>query len=179
MTGKKTASRGRTARGEPHTPERVRDKLRECRFFLSKAARYDDAPGAEKFLYYLSAFLSAFRTAIYRLTGTVGCPRKKAELREHPTIGFVWTRADVETHEGSTRVLKRYIESDYDSKTPRFGGRFIRKARHHSRFKTPSKTRVREGWRFEESSDNLMAVCDNAINALEEQVRKTTLILES
>lgn len=158
MTGKRTASRRRTAKGEPHTPDRVHDKLRECRFFLCKAAKHDHAPDAEKFLYYLSAFLSAFRTAIYRLTKTVGGPRKRvveAELREHPIIGFVWTRADVETHEGSTRVLKRYIDSDRDPKTQRFGKRFSREARHHSRFKTPSKTRVREGWRFEESSDNL------------------------
>lgn len=60
----------RVAMGEKaKNPDRVFEKARESRFFLERMAEYEKALDIEKFLYYLSAFLSAFRTTAYRLYG--------------------------------------------------------------------------------------------------------------
>ncbi len=50
-------------------PERVVDKVRECQFFLVQMADCEQDLDTDKFLYCLSAFLSAFRTISFRLYG--------------------------------------------------------------------------------------------------------------
>jgi len=59
-------------------PERVFDKVRECRFFLARMADYESAEDIENFLFCLSAFLSAFRSIAYKLYGvTENYPQKR------------------------------------------------------------------------------------------------------
>jgi hypothetical protein len=59
-------------------PKSVSDKASECRFFLTQMAEYEKQLDTEKFLYCLSAFLSAFRTVAYRLYGVAKSRSGKA-----------------------------------------------------------------------------------------------------
>jgi len=60
-------------------PDRIVEKIYECRYFLALMADYEEKLDAEKLLYCLSAFLSAFRTSAFRLYGVtehkLGGPR--------------------------------------------------------------------------------------------------------
>ena len=49
-------------------PERIFDKVRECRFFLTMMADFEKED-TEKFLFCTSGFLGAFRSVLYRLFG--------------------------------------------------------------------------------------------------------------
>src|SRR5437016_13195392 len=86
-------------------PERVFDKVRECRFFFARMADYESAEGIENFLFCFSAFLSAFRSIAYKLYGVTEKQRGKdekitlkKELHKHPQVGCVIGSSNVEGH---------------------------------------------------------------------------------
>jgi hypothetical protein len=81
-------------------PQRVFDKVQECRRALAKMEQIDRAGSEEEFLDALGHFLESFRTISQRFYGVVekqsGRPRMKAleaQLNSHPRIGFIIDRA--------------------------------------------------------------------------------------
>jgi len=50
-------------------PQRILDKARECRYFLSEMSEHERAGDTDKFMFSLSAFLKSFRSIAYRLYG--------------------------------------------------------------------------------------------------------------
>src|SRR5271169_5913787 len=102
-----------TARAK--NPERVMDKVCECRFFLLQMADHEATLDSEKFLYCLSAFLNSFRTITFRLYGVLENKSGKAsartllqELNNHADIGFVMSQRDIEVHEDGAEVIQRF-----------------------------------------------------------------------
>src|SRR6267378_908698 len=97
-----------TARAK--NPERVLDKVRECRFFLVQMADYEELLDSEKFLFCLSAFMSAFR--LYGVTenrlGEAAKHRLKHQLHGHSEINFLILRTNVELHEDGAVVFQRF-----------------------------------------------------------------------
>jgi hypothetical protein len=166
-------------------PERVFDKIAECRFFIARMADYERAQETEYFLYCLSAFLSAFRSTTYRLYGVTekqkGKPAKASlwkALHAHPQIGFLISRSNVEIHEDGVRVWQRYNVSVGDSISDRWPPRWVRNA---ERWPLPFKPRFQESvqtnvtivdWQFEGHSSNLIELCHDAVNEMENLVKQ-------
>ncbi len=92
------------------SPQRVFDKVQECRRALAKMEQIDRAGSEEEFLDALGHFLESFRSICQRFYGVVkkqsGRPLMKAleaQLNAHPRIGFIIDRAILETHgDGAT-----------------------------------------------------------------------------
>jgi hypothetical protein len=156
-------------------PDRVLDKVREARFFLVQMASYEQALDTEKFLYCLSAFMSAFRTIAFRLYGVTenikGAGAKrilKDQLHSHWEIKFLIERTNVELHEDGVVVFQRYTaqasspepsrwrrESRYDAN--RFRSHF------GSRYSEAVIIRQAAGWQFAGSSKNLIELCHDGV----------------
>jgi len=97
------------------TPERVFAKVRECRYYLVQIAEFERVLDTEKFLFSLSAFLSAFRTTAYRLYGVVEFRKSKFAkisvkglLHSTPSIEFLLSKGITETHGDGAVVFRRY-----------------------------------------------------------------------
>jgi hypothetical protein len=172
------------------SPDRVFDKARECRFFLVQMAEYERALDIEKFLYCLSGFLSAFRTITYRLYGVTenrkGKPASRAlqnELHSHPEIGFLIQRSNVEVHSDGIVVHQKFTvhvsasipdrwKSSWAPDTDRWPDRFA-----------PSNDSVEIrraiGWQFVGNPKNLIELCFDALNAMEEYARQAMVSASS
>jgi hypothetical protein len=165
-------------------PDRVFDKARECRFFLVQMAEYEKVLDIEKFLYCLSAFLSAFRTTAYRLYGVTENRKGKSashalqnQLHTHTEIGFLIQRSNVEVHEDGVLVHQRFTvhvtasipdrwKSNWAPDTDRWPNRFT------SRFGDVVGIRRALGWQFAGNPKNLIELCHDALNAMEEYARQ-------
>lgn len=159
-------------------PERVWDKVRECRFFLIQMAEHEKAKETDKFLYCLSAFLSAFRTIAFRLYGVVqrrfdGAAKHalKNRLHSHAEISFLIERTNVELHEDGVLVFERFTVHGVDHfprETGRFSGRF--RARFGPRLGIV--IHPAEGWQFAENPMNLVELCRDGLEAMESATRE-------
>lgn len=162
-------------------PERVLDKVRECHFFLVQMAGYEGAADTEKFLYCLSAFMSAFRTIANRLYGVaenkLGIAVKhalKERLHDHPEIRFLIERTNVELHEDGVVVFQRFSVHPMDNPSrwmrDRFAARYVsRWGWREGRGMVISK---QEGWRFAENPKNLIELCHDGLEAIETFIRE-------
>lgn len=164
-------------------PDRVLDKVREARFFLVQMASYEQALDTEKFLYCLSAFMSAFRTIAFRLYGVTenlkgpGAKRTlKCQLHGHAEIKFLIERTNVELHEDGVVVFQRYttqVSSPEPSRwrrgSPHDGNRF--RSNFGSRYSEAVIVRQAAGWQFAGSSQNLIELCHDGIEAMERIIR--------
>jgi len=164
-------------------PDRVFDKVRECHFFLIQMAEFEKALDIEKFLYCLSAFLSAFRTIANRQYGVTenrkGKPASLAlqnQLHTHAEIGFLIQRSNVEVHSDGVLVHQKFKvhvtasipdswKSNWAPDTDRWQDRF-----------TPSGDvvgiRRAVGWQFAGNPKDLIELCHDALNAIEEYARQ-------
>lgn len=164
-------------------PERVLDKVRECRFFLVHMDYYEKALDTEKFLYCLSAFMSAFRTIVFRLYGVTenrlgkaAEHRLKDQLYSHSEINFLIARTNVELHEDGVVVFQRFTVHASDP-VPSVADRFGRDAdrfgsRFGSRYGDGVVVRRAVGWQFAENSKNLIELCHDALEAMEGFIRQ-------
>jgi hypothetical protein len=165
-------------------PDRVFDKVRECRFFLEQMANYETAQDIDKFLYCLSAFLSAFRTVAYRLYGVTenrkGNPASltlQNQLHTHAEIGFLIQRSNVEAHEDSVVVHKRFTVHVTASIPDRWKSKWAPdtnkwQSRFSSRDGDVVGVRRAPGWQFAGNPKNLIELCHDALNAMEECARQ-------
>jgi hypothetical protein len=97
------------------SPRGVFDKIEECRFFLERMAAYEHVREIKSALFCLSAFLSAFRSAGYRLLGVVSALRGghakgilERQLDSHPRIVFLFEVRDVEVHGDGATIWPRF-----------------------------------------------------------------------
>jgi hypothetical protein len=165
-------------------PDRVFDKARECRFFLILMAEHEKALDIEKFLYCLSAFLSAFRTIAYRLYGVTENRKGKQASRAlqnqihiHPEIGFLIQRSNIEVHEDGVLVHQRFTVHVTASIPDRWKSRWAPdtnkwQSRFTSRYADGVEVRRAEGWQFAGNPKNLIELCYDALNAMEECARQ-------
>jgi hypothetical protein len=166
-------------------PERVLDKIRECRFFLAWMADHERASETENLLFCLSAFLSAFRSAAYRLYGVAETQRGKAakfalknQLHAHPTIGFLIAKSNVEIHEAGVTVWQRYTVSVGDSIATKWPSRWNRRverwsSRFESRFQESVQTHLTvRDWQFAGNPSNLIVLCHDALGDPENFIRQ-------
>jgi hypothetical protein len=144
-------------------PESIVQKIYECRFFLVQMAEYELTSDSEKFLYCLSAFLSSFRTCAYRCYGVTEHKRRKPasrdlklQMRNHPEIGFLLSRTNVEVHEDGVVVQQLYKI---------YGDAVI--VRHGL------------GWRFEGNPKNLIELCRDALEAMRKFVVPVLLVSDA
>lgn len=161
-------------------PERVVDKVRECRFFLTQMTTHEAALDTEKFLYCLSAFLNSFRTITFRLYRVVENKNGRdlarsllLQLRSHPDIGFVMSQRDIEVHEDGAVVFQRYTVHAADPASDAkgtFAGRFT--SRWGWREGQGVVIRRAAGWQFEGSPKNLIELCHDALEGIEELIRQ-------
>jgi hypothetical protein len=168
------------------SPQGVFEKLSECRHFLVQMADYESTGDVQKFLYSLSAFLSAFRSIAFRLYGVTGVQHGNAakrslqvQLHAHPKIGFLIDRSNVEIHEDGVKVWQRYRVSIGDSMNsdwpPRWGQRPDRFAspfepRFHRSVQQPVTTVV--DWQFDGHSSNLIELCHDALKDMDRIIRQ-------
>jgi hypothetical protein len=172
-------------------PDRIADKARECRFFLVKMAEFEREMDIEKLLYCLSAFLSAFRAGIYRSIGVVEKRSGKSvvkkyldDLYKNPEIKFLKQTTDLEVHGDGPKIWQHYRIALVWPNAPRteesggpWGSRFGTgkdRFRSHieSRFPESVVSRQPAGWQFEGHPKNLIELCHDALEDLEEAVRK-------
>jgi hypothetical protein len=167
-------------------PARVSDKIKECRFFLVQTAEHEKAQDTEKFMFCLSAFLSSFRTAVYRLigvvhkvSGKVARDSLRVQLESKTDIWFLKDRTDLEVHGDGAIVWPRYTMStlrsmhdSYANEWPhqRFRSRF--EDRFRSRFRTQNVKVDIEYWYFDGHHKNLIELCGDSLEELERIFRK-------
>jgi hypothetical protein len=158
-------------------PQRVADKVRECRFFLVEMAIHEKSLETEKFLYCLSAFLSSFRTVTYRLYGVTenklgkaAQEALKAQLRNNHDIHFLVRRTNVELHEDGAVVLQKYTIHAADPIPSHDDTWFRTTKKPRSRFGSRHGVVIRRaaGWQFAEDVKNIAKLCHDALEALEE-----------
>lgn len=163
------------------SPERLSDKVRECKFFLARMGDYERAEEHENFLYCLSAFLAAFRSATFRLRGVVSSQkdRKSAraltgQLKAHLQIGFLLRVSHVEMHLDGVRVWRRFNINVGDSLPSRWNHG---EDRWSERFKEryPTNVVTTQDWQFEGNPTNLMELCHDALVELEDAIRQQNL----
>jgi hypothetical protein len=141
-------------------PDRIVEKIYECRYFLALMADYEEKLDAEKLLYCLSAFLSAFRTSAFRLYGVtehkLGRPASRAlqtQLRSHPEIGFLLSRTNVEVHEDGVVVHPQYALEVIEGASSRWAPKMVRdpsrwRSLNRSRYGEAVVARRAAGWQF-------------------------------
>ena len=159
-------------------PESIVQKIYECRFFLVRMAEHELTSDNEKFLFCLSAFLSSFRTCAYRCYGVTEHKRGKPasrdlrfQLRDHPEIGFLLSRTNVEVHEDGVVVQQLYRTEVVETTSPHWPSRT---APESSRWRSLNKSRYGDavivrhalGWRFEGNPKNLIELCHDALEAM-------------
>src|ERR1700730_12897032 len=106
---------------EATNPKYVFSKLDECKFFLGQLTEYRQRidEGRQQhlpaeFLHYVSAYLSSFRCAAYRLIGVMRHRdilegrRVKDQLRTYADIAFVRDISDLEMHGDGVVIWPRY-----------------------------------------------------------------------
>jgi hypothetical protein len=170
-------------------PQRVLDKLVECRKRWEEMAQLERCGHTEQFLHSLSAFLESFRTIANRLYGVVesqsGRSAMKAlesQLNRHPQIGFLIDRAILEAHGNGAVIWKRYNISvsetmqKYPSRLRSRFGDATRWVRFRSRFEpavVQTQAVVGADWQFAGNSANLLELCRIGLDEIEELVKKS------
>jgi hypothetical protein len=148
-------------------------------------ADYEQALDIEKFLYSMSAFMCSFRTIAYRLYGVTENTKGRAaslalrsQLHSHPEIGFLLGRSNVEVHEDGVLVHHRYTVHVTASIPDRWKSKFDLD-KWQSKFKPKysdgiERVEVRRaaGWQFAGKPKNLIELCDDALDAIEEYARQ-------
>jgi len=167
-------------------PERIADKCRECRFFLAQMEDHAHSHDVEKLLYCLSAFLSSFRSAYYRLIGVVHAVngdtawrRLKIQLESEADIEFLKDRTNLEVHGDGAIVWPRYYMSversmhySNDKRWPRerFPSRF--ESHFKPRFGTNTVRAEIVSWQLQGNPKNLIELCFDTLARLEEIYRQ-------
>jgi hypothetical protein len=161
-------------------PKAVRDKLRECEFFLKLIAEYreklDDGNFQrlpDELLFCLSAFLNSFRTTAYRLIGVVRHthgPDAGRKLRDrliaHADVGFLKDLSDLETHGDGAVVWARFKLQVPYTDPERWQPRYVRPARLQSRWRRSAVVQVVD-WRFDRRPDNIVDLCTRALTEMQ------------
>jgi hypothetical protein len=172
-------------------PQRVLDKLQECRRAWTKMVEIDRSGNEEELLDSLGHFLESFRSVTQRLYGVVekqsGRPRMKvleADLNSHPHIGFIIDRAVLETHGDGAVIWRRFNISVSDDMQARWPARWesarglhIERwpSRFESRFEPTVRTQaiVGKDWQFaEQPRTSLLELCRAGLDDLESIVRQ-------
>jgi hypothetical protein len=172
---------------EAKNPLHVFGKLNECRFFLGLLAEYRQKIETEgqhrlptEFLYYASAFLSAFRCAANRLIGVVRHKDHAAgrrvwdQLRSHQDIEFVRDISNLEMHGDGVTIWPRYkVHVPIIPPTPE------RWSRNVFRFRTTLDKLKNSGvviqvvdWRFSTRPENVVELCNRALAELEKLIQQ-------
>jgi hypothetical protein len=143
-------------------------------------AEHENATDHEKFLFNVSAFMSAFRTVAYRLYGVTekkgGKAAKEAleyRVQNCAQVDFLISRTNLEMHGDGTVVLRKYMLK----KIPGQIGRRPRtrfESREKSRWPNVHGVRVRQtdGWQFIENPQNLIVFCTEALAAMDTVVEE-------
>ena len=158
--------------------EGITEKIGECSFFLSQMAEHESRNDVKKYGYCLSAFLSAFRTTIYRLTGVVRATRDKAasdalqvSLESAHDIRFLKDATNLEVHGDGPKLWQVRIASRSDKS--RFTSRF---GRHSSRFNTrpvADTTREEIGFiQFAKHPTEIGRLCLDALEQLKQMAER-------
>lgn len=162
------------------SPEGVRSKISESRYFLRRAARLQGCSNRELFGFQMSAFMSAFRSAGYRLMGVVGnaiggdakqaC---KIEIYADGTRAFLIEQSNEEVHGNGPYVFSRIKVVAASSGGLEWSFRGPRR----KRFEKPDKSKwpsspkagfVRiEGLHFGGNPEELISLCTRALDSLE------------
>ncbi len=154
-------------------PSGVLEKINECGFFLDLMSSYEHSGQIKSLLYCLSAFLSAFRSIIFRLSGVTSHPPYvgaktllKAYLQAHPQVTFLRDASNVEVHEDGVTVWPQFRLGDYAQGRP--GPLEL-----HFFPQMASQVRV-VGLRLQnQKSDlHLLEYCRNAVSLLEDFMKK-------
>jgi hypothetical protein len=172
-------------------PQRVFDKVHECRRALAKMEQIDLTGSEQEFLDSLGHFLESFRTVSQRFYGVVekqsGRRRMKAleaQLNSHPRIGFIIDRAILETHGDGATIWRRFNVSVFDNMQERWPSRWSSRwgrsterwpSRFGSRFHPTVQTHAitRKDWQFAERlSTSLLELCRGGLDDLENVVRQ-------
>ncbi len=161
-------------------PKQVVYKLNECRYFLDQMGTHDKAGETEKFKYALTAFLQSFRSIGYRLCGVTKNNALLSQLKAHPTIAFLYDKANLEVHGDGPTIWKRFNIQIADNMRehwptrwrPRFVDRWM--ARYQSRFNSTLQTQAVMGtdWQFSDHSSNLLTLCRNGFVEMESAVKQ-------
>jgi hypothetical protein len=166
---------------EASNPEGVRQKQRECRYFLAQMRQHEDVTDQEKFLFTISAFMSAFRTVANRLRGvvrnTIGAAAERAlvtKLRSDPQVSFLIDRTNLELHGDGAVVLRRYTLD----RIPGHGGRGRPKSRFEPRERKrwpdlhDGVVRQTDGWQFIEHPKNLIVFSAEALCTMDSMIEE-------
>jgi len=171
-------------------PQRILDKARECRYFLNEMSEHEKAGDTDKFMFSLSAFLKSFRSIAYRLYGVTENQSDRDQMKalekrlnDHPHIGFLIDRANLEVHGDGAVIWKRFnisVSDDMQQKWPprlrsRFGDATRWMPRFRSRFE-PATVRTQtvagSDWQFAGNAEGLLELCRNGLDEIEELVKK-------
>jgi hypothetical protein len=173
-------------RYEPTNPQHVFGKVDECRFFLGLLAEYRqkiDREGQQRlpkeFLHYVSAYLSAFRCAAYRLIGVVRHRdlaegrRVRDQLRLHTDIEFVRDISNLEMHGDGVTIWPRYrvhvpappIPERWSRNDDRYRSRF-------DKWKNSGMVVQVMDWRFSTRPENVVDLCNRALAELEKVIQQ-------
>ncbi len=170
-------------------PQNVFAKVNECRFFLGLIVKYRQGLDTERlqrlpieFLHYVSAYLSSFRCAAYRLMGVVRHRdfvegrRVRDRLRSHADIEFVRDISDLEMHGDGVAILPRYRVRVPEPPLPSIPERWSRNDdRYRTRFdKWQSSGMVVEvtDWGFSTRPDSVVDLCNRALAELEKVIQQ-------
>lgn len=154
-------------------PLGITEKFRESRFFLVCMAEYERLADIKKFLFCLSAFLSAFGSIRYRVLGVetesqgeTAMFNLEQKLNDHPRIGFLSKLRNVEVHRDGVTVWPLYHLADFTKSTP--GPLEL-----HFFPTIPNQVRV-IGFRFggHPQDQNLIEFCHDTLNDFEEISRQ-------
>jgi len=143
----------------------------------------------EKLLYCLSAFLSAFRTAIYRSFGVVramysndASKRFLEALYRNADIKFLKEKTDLEVHGDGATVWQNYRVSLVHPAPSRWRSEKNdgwRSPLDRDRFQSHAASsleggfkREAAGWQFDGHPKNLIELCHDSLEAFEEEFRK-------
>jgi hypothetical protein len=169
-------------------PDRVAEKILECRYFLSLMAEHELAMNIEKFMYCVSAYLSSFRTIIYRLAGVTNTCKGKAaqdklwaQLESREDVWFLKDATDLEVHGDGPKIWQHYTVNVSNSvargksgtrlTSRRFVGRF-----RGGRFSSGNEVHQSRGstkhWQFEGHPKNLFELCRTSLDEMEALFRK-------
>jgi len=168
------------------TPQRVLNKVEECRFFLRCMEQHEQEP--EEFGYYVSAFLSALKTVEY-LT-PIAARQHQARVRKEihqlkgarPDLNYLLNARDAEVHQEGVALVMTFNsptqlqEPGFVFRSARFRGRF--EGRFRSGFRLPKLKTIyepvyRDRWWFRDFLAPVVGVCRNCLDALEGLVNRT------
>lgn len=173
---------------EATKPEYVFAKLNECKFFLGLMGEYRQKIETERqqrlpaeFLYYISAYLSAFRSTAYRLIDVVrhrDASKGRAlgrQLRSHSDIECIRDISNLEMHGDGVVIWPRFkivLPPSAPEPRSRYGSRF---GGRYNRWNEAGVIVQVIDWRFSTRPENLVDLCDRALGELEKLVSQSVV----